>query len=80
MKNQRTASPLNRVFGLNVKRARYDRRWTQKMLEEKSQVSHATISDVETGNRGVSLDIAVRIARALGLSLDVLLKEPPSAR
>lgn len=72
----RVASPVNRLFGMNVRRERRALDMTQKELEELSGVSHATISGVEKGAQGISLQIAVAIAHALGISIDKLLEEP----
>lgn len=40
--------------------------------------SHATLYDIENGNRGASPDMAVRLAKALKCPLVALLADPES--
>ena len=45
-------------------------------LADRVHLSPSTISRIETGNRTLSLDVLVPLARALGLGLDALLEMP----
>jgi transcriptional regulator with XRE-family HTH domain len=52
--------------------------WTQVSLAKASGVPAGTIRDYEQGKRQPMLAIAHQLARALGVSLDVLAGEEPS--
>jgi transcriptional regulator with XRE-family HTH domain len=53
---------------------RQAKRLTQDQLAEKTRMSKGFISDLENGNRNVSSEYLLRIANALGASLDFLLR------
>ena len=66
--------PEPSVFGRRLRERREKRDWTQEKLAEKSGVSAAMISHFETGTRGTaSADNLVKLASALGVSIDYLL-------
>lgn len=46
--------------------------WSLDDLAERANVGPSTISRIETGNRTLSLDVLVPLARALGIGVDVL--------
>jgi transcriptional regulator with XRE-family HTH domain len=50
------------------------RGWTQAELAEKAGIHLVTVSQLEAGLRGPSLDMAERLATALGMSITALLK------
>lgn len=52
--------------------ARRDRGWSQAALAEKSGVSRPEISAIETGRLVPSVSVALRIASALGLSVEAV--------
>lgn len=60
------------AVGERVRRAREKAGLTQVELSERSGVTQATISRIENGERGVSFENAVAIARVCGCSLDAL--------
>ena len=61
------------TFGSRLKRLREERRWDQQELARRAQVPYMTIYRLETGShRTPRMDIAVKLARTLGISLDVL--------
>ena len=49
---------------------RYDKNLTQQQLGEKINVSRKTISHYETGRAKPSLDVAVKLAKALEVSVE----------
>lgn len=58
--------PVWRVeFGRRVRAARLSRDWTQERLAEATGLHPSYVGDAERGNRNVSLDNILRIARAL---------------
>jgi transcriptional regulator with XRE-family HTH domain len=60
-------------FGTIVKELREKRGWTQQELATQAGVPYMTIWRIEAGtHRYPRMDIAKRLARTLGVSLDVL--------
>lgn len=47
--------------------------WSLDDLAKRANVGPSTISRIETGNRALSLDVLVPLARALGVGIDVLI-------
>jgi transcriptional regulator with XRE-family HTH domain len=62
------------TVGDRVREIRQARKLTQDQLAEKTRMSKGFISDLENGNRNVSSEYLLRIANALGASVDYLLK------
>ena len=62
------------TFGVRLKRLRQHRGLTQQALATQADVPYMTIYRAEASkdNRQPRLDVAARLARALGVSLDVL--------
>src|SRR6266571_2052192 len=60
--------------GDRIRDAREERGWTQEKLAEAARISKGFLSDLENNNRGVSAEYALRIADALGVSLDFLMR------
>ena len=59
--------------GRRVRLLRERRGLTQEELAERSGVSRSLIANLETGaNRGLQIENAIKIADALGVSLDLL--------
>lgn len=57
-------------MGYKIKEIRKEKNMTQEQLAEKSKVSRAIISDLETGKRTVtSTKTLMKIAEALGCSV-----------
>lgn len=59
-------------IGGNVRRIRMEKGLTQEKLAEKTELSLTVIQKVETGQGGSRLETLIRIALALGVSLDIL--------
>ena len=55
------------IFGNNIRRLRTDVRWSQEKLAEACGLHRTYIGAVERGERNVSLENIVEIARALGV-------------
>ena len=64
---------LIETFGRNVRQARKDKGWTQEQLAFEAGVKRAYLSEVENGQRNVSLDVVEKLAKALDVSPDVLM-------
>lgn len=60
--------------GDRIRSARERRRWTQERLAEAAGISKGFLSDIENDKRNISSESALKIADALGISLDYLLR------
>ncbi len=68
------------VLGRSVARLRAARGWSQSELARRSGVSQTFISSLEGGRRGkATTDTAGALARALGVTVDELLREGDGA-
>jgi transcriptional regulator with XRE-family HTH domain len=61
-------------FGKAVRELRLARRWTQEELADRARLHSTYIGGIERGERNVSLENIIRIARALGEHPSVLFK------
>ncbi|MCJ7450021.1 MAG: helix-turn-helix domain-containing protein [Bacteroidales bacterium] len=66
---------LQRVFGKVIKELRLQKKISQEKLAFDSDIDRTYISDIEKGDRNVSLLIIYRIAKALQISLSDLFKK-----
>ena len=63
------------VFGENVRKYRKIANMTQESLAEMCDCSIGHIGQIENGNNKPSLDVAVKIANSLGVTIDQLMAE-----
>ena len=63
------------TFGQNVVKARVEKRWKQKDLQEATRLSQRYLSAVEHDKVDPRLSTVRRIARALNVSIDTLVQE-----
>ena len=70
------ANPSN-ALAANLRALRELRRLTQAQLGARAGMAPASISHFETGQRTPSLDSLVKLAEALGVSIDTLLGRAP---
>ena len=61
--------PILLHFGLAVKNLRLEKQMSQEELANRCGLHRTYISDIETGNRNVSLNNITKIARAIGIPL-----------
>jgi transcriptional regulator with XRE-family HTH domain len=64
------------TIGDRIKEVRDQRRWTQEKLAKETGISKGFLSEVENnkGTGNIGADYVLRIANALGVSLDYLLR------
>jgi transcriptional regulator with XRE-family HTH domain len=67
-------TPIPETFGRRVADCRERRGWTQKKLADVAGVSVTFISELENDHRSPGAETLLRIADALGASLDYLVK------
>ena len=60
--------------GKRVRLVRNELGWTQDKLASKANMSKSFLSDVERGGRDISSDYLLRLANAMGASLEFLLR------
>ncbi len=66
--------PVNfEIIGLQVRKARIHHRMSQAVLAERIDMSATYISHIETAKKRASLEVLVRIANVLGVTVDYLL-------
>lgn len=68
------------TFGENVKKLRTERNQTLQQLSEQSSVSKTMLSEIERGKKTPTIDVACRIANALGTDLSVLIAPQAASR
>ena len=66
---------LRRGFGHAVRRLRIGLDLSQEKLAQKARVSRNFAGSVERGESSLSLDVAARFAKALGVTLTQLIAE-----
>jgi len=60
--------------GDRIRQAREGKGWTQDRLSQEAGISKGFLSDVENGKRDISSENLLKVANALGASLDYLLR------
>ena len=63
-----------KVVGQNVRKFRKQARLTQEQLGEKANLTYKYVGEVERGSVNVSLDSLMRIAKALKVRIQDLLR------
>ena len=61
-----------KAVGRRIRSGRIDLGWSQEELATAAAVSQNTINSIESGRRGMTLEVAIRIADAFGWPLDRL--------
>ena len=72
---RRPAKKLREAFGGNVRKLRLERGWSQEELSARSDLSQTYVSQLESAQRAVTIDIIDQLARALGVPPDQLLRK-----
>lgn len=60
------------TVGERIKQVREARGWTQEKLADEAKISKGFLSDVENKGKNISLDLLLRVATALGASIEYL--------
>lgn len=58
----------------NLKQIRLNNGWTQQYVADYLRITKATYSNIETGKRNPSLDLALRIQKMFGTPIENLLE------
>jgi transcriptional regulator with XRE-family HTH domain len=70
------ADAITRHFGQRLKHLRQERAWSLESLAGSSGVSRSMLSQIERQQANPTLAVALRIARAFGMSLGELVEAP----
>jgi transcriptional regulator with XRE-family HTH domain len=73
-------SPLSEAFAAAIKKRRLKEGLSQEALAELAKVHHTYVSMLERGKSKPTIDVAERLARALGRKLSALIAEAERAR
>ena len=69
---ENTMLNLGLKLGENLKKFRLQRELTQEQLAEQLGVAANTIARIETGNRGISIDLAIELVVRFETTLDYI--------
>ncbi len=75
--HNRKKTPVRKAFGLKVRMRRFLMEMTQEELAEKSDMHFTYIGSVERGERNISLENIVALAKGLNCSPKDLMPEIP---
>jgi XRE family transcriptional regulator, regulator of sulfur utilization len=64
-----------KILGENIRTHRRNLKWSQEKLAEKSDLHHNYIGDIERGEENISIDALRRIATALKVPLNDLVRD-----
>ena len=66
--HNRKKTPERKAFGLKVRMRRFEMEMTQEELTEKADLHPTYLGSVERGERNITLENIIAIAKALGCS------------
>ncbi|RLD60105.1 MAG: XRE family transcriptional regulator [Bacteroidetes bacterium] len=66
---------LQQIFGDIIKKFRLERNLSQESLAFDANIDRTYISDIEKGERNISIQVAFKLANALQISFSELIKE-----
>lgn len=72
---RRPTKKLREILGSNVRQLRQKKNWSQEELAGRADLSQTYVSQLESGQRAVTIDVLDQLARALGVPPDQLLKK-----
>lgn len=64
------------AFGLNLRRIRESREWSQQELADRASLPKITVQRIELAKHGLGLDLLISLARALEIPAKDLLDIP----
>lgn len=66
---------INEKVGLNIRKSRTKKGWSQEQLAFEADLHRAYIGQIERGEKNIGLINLEKIAKALNIELDNLLKK-----
>jgi len=64
-------------LGLNIRRLREERGWSQEEYAERADIHRTYVSDIERGRRNPTITVVERLARPLEVTMGTLFNELP---
>jgi len=74
--NELDINAFNSYISHNIKFLRAKRNYTQKQLSEVSGIPRTTLTNIESGEGNPSLSNIIKLAKALNVSIDLLVSAP----
>lgn len=65
---------INSVFGIAVRKLREQKGWSQEKFAEIAGIHRTYVSSIELGKVSVSIEVAEKLSKSLGLRLSQLIK------
>jgi len=59
---------------MNIKKFREEKKMSQASLAKASGIAQSTVCYIESGNKNPSIATAIKLAKALGVDLETLIK------
>jgi transcriptional regulator with XRE-family HTH domain len=76
----RDSAPLGVLLGDRIKALRGARGWTQRDLAGRANLAQGRLALYENGHRAIPVGALIKVARALGVLVDVLLPDAALSR
>lgn len=67
---------IRAIVGLNVSKIRHEQQLSQEQLSLRAKLTRAYLSGVEAGTRNPTVEVVARLADALGVAVEALVKHP----
>jgi transcriptional regulator with XRE-family HTH domain len=64
---------IRRRLGLNLRRLRTERGWSQEDFADRAGIHRTYVSDIERGERNPTITVVERLAKAFGVEVGELL-------
>ena len=65
---------IRKRLGLNVKRLRVEKGWSQEDYADRAGIHRTYVSDIERANRNPTISVVERLAKALKVDASVLIE------
>lgn len=66
---------INEFFGEKIRELRKAKGYSQERLALRANIDRTYMSDIEKGNRNISLEIAYKISKALDIHITEIFKD-----
>ena len=66
---------INKFFGTKIREERLKRKLSQEKLAHIAQIDRTYIGDIEKGDRNVSLEVLLKLSKALNIHITEIFKD-----
>jgi len=74
-KNKYLCMDINEFFGKKISELRKEKGFTQEKLALEANIDRTYISDIEKGNRNISLEILDKLSKTLNIHISQIFKD-----